>query len=165
MSYLFNADEVFEIAVQIEKNGAAFYRKAARLFSDKDRRQTLLELAEMEDNHEKTFEAMRAQLAGPEQEGGGADPDDQAALYLKMFSDNQVFDITKDPGEFITETTSLGEILMKAIGCERESILFYVGIKSIVPEALGRDKIDVIIREEVGHITVLNDHIDALGGV
>ncbi len=27
MSYDFNADEIFEMAEQIEKNGAAFYRK------------------------------------------------------------------------------------------------------------------------------------------
>lgn len=31
MGYDFNAEEIFEMAVQIEKNGAAFYRKAASL--------------------------------------------------------------------------------------------------------------------------------------
>jgi hypothetical protein len=29
MSYDFNADDVFEMAEQIERNGAVFYRKAA----------------------------------------------------------------------------------------------------------------------------------------
>jgi hypothetical protein len=31
MSYDFNAEEVFEMAIQIEANGAAFYRKAMAL--------------------------------------------------------------------------------------------------------------------------------------
>ncbi|MBU1195303.1 MAG: hypothetical protein KKE62_15610 [Proteobacteria bacterium] len=31
MTYDFNAAEAFEMAIQIEKNGAAFYRKAASL--------------------------------------------------------------------------------------------------------------------------------------
>ena len=34
MSYEFNADEVFEIAEQIERNGAKFYRTAAKNVSD-----------------------------------------------------------------------------------------------------------------------------------
>ena len=33
MSIVFNADEVFETAAQIERNGAAFYRKAAGTYS------------------------------------------------------------------------------------------------------------------------------------
>ena len=34
MAYVFNADEILEMAIQIEQNGAAFYRKAADLQSD-----------------------------------------------------------------------------------------------------------------------------------
>jgi len=34
MAYVFNINEILEMAQQIEKNGAAFYRKAAKGISD-----------------------------------------------------------------------------------------------------------------------------------
>ena len=34
MSTKFSADEIYEMAEQIERNGAAFYRKAAASFDD-----------------------------------------------------------------------------------------------------------------------------------
>ena len=37
MSYDFNADEIFEIAEQIERNGAKFYRNAAESIADTDK--------------------------------------------------------------------------------------------------------------------------------
>ena len=62
MSIKFNADEIFEIAIQIEKNGEKFYRKAAEAVSDEDARQTFIELADMEVAHIKTFADMRTGL-------------------------------------------------------------------------------------------------------
>ena len=59
MSYDFNADNVFEMAEQIERNGALFYRQAANDVADPDAKQFLLDLAAMEDDHEKTFAVMR----------------------------------------------------------------------------------------------------------
>ena len=38
MSYDFNADEIFEIAEQIERNGAKFYRTAAESVADEDKK-------------------------------------------------------------------------------------------------------------------------------
>ena len=77
MGMPFNADEVFEMAEQIERNGAKFYRAAAKKFPSL--RDVLLELAAMEDDHEKTFAAMRGQLSAGEPAIGEPvfDPDDQ----------------------------------------------------------------------------------------
>ena len=36
MGYGFNADEIFEIAEQIERNGGAFYRRVAEMISGDD---------------------------------------------------------------------------------------------------------------------------------
>ena len=40
MSIAYNAREVYEMAIQVERNGAAFYRKAAKRFSDREVRVT-----------------------------------------------------------------------------------------------------------------------------
>ncbi len=47
----FNADEVFDMAVRIETNGAEFYRKAASLQEDEENSNFLNGLARMEDRH------------------------------------------------------------------------------------------------------------------
>ena len=62
----FSADEIFEIALEIERNGAKFYRSAADSISNTDKKQLLLHLAEMEDEHEQTFKTMRTQLTTDE---------------------------------------------------------------------------------------------------
>ena len=45
MSITFNADEVFEMAEQIERNGAKFYREAATKTSDRQTKDMFLRLA------------------------------------------------------------------------------------------------------------------------
>jgi rubrerythrin len=45
MSYGFNAEEIFMMAEQIERNGAKFYREAAQNVSGPEPKQILLGLA------------------------------------------------------------------------------------------------------------------------
>ncbi|MCK4823001.1 ferritin family protein [bacterium] len=162
MSITFNFDEIFEMAEQIERNGARFYRRAAGKFSDSEAREKLLELAVMEDQHEKTFTGIRLELAGCGRMESTFDPENQAALYLQAMADGTVFDIKKDPSDILSEGKTLEEILHIAIGLEKDSIVFYAGIKDMVPEKPGKEKIDVIIREEKGHIVELSNQLALL---
>jgi len=161
MSINFSADEIFEMAEQIERNGAKFYCRAAEGSFEEDYKQKLLELAKMEIEHEKTFAAMRTQLSGKEMEPTVFDPYGELALYLQVMADGYVFDVNADPSESLAGK-SVEEILKTAVGLEKDSIVFYLGIKDMVPERLGRDKIDKIIREEMGHVTLLSDGLAAL---
>ncbi|MCJ7775532.1 MAG: rubrerythrin, partial [Desulfobulbaceae bacterium] len=77
MSYDFSADEIFEMAEQIERNGARFYRKMAENISDKSIRELLLDFAAMEDDHERVFASMRADLSDKEREPNVFDPGDE----------------------------------------------------------------------------------------
>ena len=160
MSYDFNADEVFEMAEQIEKNGVKFYREAAKNISDASVRPLFLDLAAMEAEHEKVFASMRADLADEEREPTVFDPEGEAALYLRALADLQVFDKEAEedfiPSEDLPEKDRIRKILRAAIGLEKESIVFYLGMKELVPAKSGKDKIDKIIREEMGHIRLLS---------
>ena len=44
------------------------------------------------------------------------------------------------------------EILKSAIEAEKDSIVFYLGMKEAIPQNLGRDRIEAIIKEEMEHI-------------
>ena len=63
MSYDFNADEIYEMAQQIERNGAAFYRKAAESVEDASGKELLLNFADMEVAHEKVFAELKKDLS------------------------------------------------------------------------------------------------------
>jgi rubrerythrin len=156
MSYDFNADDIFEIAEQLERNGAKFYKNAAGNISDPDSKAFLLKLADMEVEHEKTFHALRATLAGKEKEPTVFDPQDEAVLYLKALADTRVF------FEKEISVTSMKEILKSAIEAEKDSIIFYLGMKDAVPEKSGRNKIEAIIKEEMGHIRLLSKELVGL---
>ena len=153
MSHGYSADEIFEMAEQIERNGAKFYRDAADNVSDTETRDFLLMFAKMEDNHLRTFSNMRAELSGRETESPTFDPNDEASLYLGSLADSKIF-FKKE-----IDTSSLEEVFKAAIVAEKESIAFYLGMKELVPEHLGKNKLDEIIKEEMKHIRILNDKL------
>ncbi len=145
----FNADEVFEMAEEIERNGAKFYRIAAEAVEG-DNKDMLLGLAEMEDDHEKMFADMRAELTQEQRQPLAFDPDDENALYLRAMADGEVF--AADPSGMLTGDESMEEVLKTAIGLEKDSIIFYQCMKDMVPKVAGKERIDGIIRQEIGHV-------------
>ena len=160
MGIPFNADEVFEMAEQIERNGGKFYRAAAKKFPAMSK--VLLDLAAMEDEHLKTFANMRAELSGTEIEEQVFDPDGQAQMYLRVMADGHVFDLKADPSEQLASKNTPESVLKMAIGVERDSIAFYVGLKEAVSSRAGKDKVEDIIKEEMGHIVTLNQKLQDL---
>jgi len=162
MSSPFNPSEILEMAEQIERNGARFYRRAAEGTVDSRNRQLLVHLAAIEDEHEKTFASMRANLTDAEQETTVFDPEGQAALYLRAMADGHVFDVKADPAKLLTGKETMEDILQKAMGMEKDSIVFYLGMKELVPERLGKGKVDAIIKEEMNHLASLGSELAAL---
>ena len=158
MAFVFNADEVFEMAEQIERNGAAFYRLAAKQFPAQQRLLTIL--ADQEDHHCATFSALRRQLTSKDQEATIFDPGQEAEAYLRAMADRRVVDVQRRPQDVLKGAESFADILGIAVNMEKDSIVFYVGMQDMVPPALGRDKLDLIIKEEKKHIVFLNRLFD-----
>ena len=161
MSDVFNMDEIFEIAEQIERNGAKFYRKAAGSFTE-DGKEMLLELADMEVNHEKLFSEMRRDFAKESKLAESFDPNGEAALYLQAIADGYVFKFNEDPSEKLKGNESMEDILKIAIGLENDSIAFYTGIREAVPDKLGKDKVGQVVAEEMRHVTMLKGKLVSL---
>lgn len=161
MATRFNAGEVFEIAQQIERNGARFYGRAAEAADSPQLRATLADLASMERKHLKIFEEMSERLSAEESPGTAYDPNDEVRSYLRAVAGGQVFDLREDPNEWLTADRSATEVLRKAIELEKETIIFYLGIEEAVPEDLGKEWVDDIIREEMSHVRLLADRLEA----
>jgi rubrerythrin len=162
MSITFNADEIYEMAAQIERNGAKFYREAAAGATDDAVKQLLTEMAAMEDGHELTFENMRKELSEEDKQSNTYDPDNQVALYLQTLADFHGTEGKVSPTEKLTGTESLSDILKIALQAEKNSIAFYVGIKDLVPNKSSKDQIQAIIIEEMAHVSTLGGKLQAL---
>jgi rubrerythrin len=159
----YNADEVFEMAEQIERNGAAFYRKAAENFRGLDLSKVLLDLAAMEDNHERTFHAMRTELPPKLRTEEKFDPTGEGALYLHAMVHGKVFDPRAEPARELNGAEKPGDILRAAIEMEKNSIIFYLTVKKMVRLAAGLARIDEIIEQEMGHVATLSKQLAAVG--
>jgi rubrerythrin len=166
MIYNFNADAIFEMAEQIERNGARFYHAAARRVPSPAIKAMLIRLAEMEEAHEKTFAALRKELTKPERSPAFLELDADVQKYLTALSDTRIFPRDKKPDLKITEAHTeeniLEEIYRSAIRAEKDSIVFYAGVRELVPVTFGKSKVDAIIKEEMQHITTLSIELAAL---
>ena len=158
---ILNVDEILEIAEQIERNGIAFYERAAERFQG-DEKRTLLGLANMERNHERAFASMRRELADADEGLTAFDPEGEAEKYLAAIADGKIFDLKADPLALLGQQETVQGILGLAIDLEKDSVVFYVAIKDAVPESLGKDKIDKIIKEEMDHILLLSGILSSL---
>jgi len=134
MSYDFSADDIFEMAEQLERNGAEFYRTAAEGVKDPVAKELLLGLAAMEVEHEKIFALLRSELSEKD----------------RVFFEKEI------------DISSMQEILKSAITAEKDAIVFYLGMKNMVPDKLGKDRLNGIIEEEMGHIKILSKELVAL---
>jgi len=159
MSIFFNPDEVLQMAEQIERNGARFYRQATQGTHDGGVRELLEGLAAMEDGHEKIFARMRTNLKKEEIDFNA---DQQASSYLKAWADGHVFDLKSDPITRVKDQKNMESILKVAIDIEKESIAFYLGMKNGVNKKTYRDRIDEIIKEEMRHIVLLSAKLSSL---
>lgn len=158
MAYDFNADEVFRIAEQIEKNGAHLYGSIAEKM-DGDIRRFFLDLSSMEKQHEKVFASMRAGLSDTDRKSDTFDPAQESLGYLKVLADSGVFDARAREAFAAIEGKSgvegMTAALKAALDIEKESVVFYLGMRDLVPDRLGRDKLESILKEEMKHIRLL----------
>ena len=162
MAIVFNADEIFEMAIRIESNGAAFYRKAADLQSDTKNKEFLEGLAKMEDQHQKIFSQMRKTLTDKDKDPKVFDPLNEVSQYLAAMADTMGGEGSPSVADSLTGNETLEEILQTAVGLEKDSILFYLGIKDLIPPQSGQDKIDEVIREEQRHVAQLSRVLEKL---
>lgn len=155
MSHYLSIDEILQIAVQIEENGAQFYAHAASSINDPSAKETFLKLSEFEKEHKKYFSFLKDNLTQTERETTTYDPYGESLQYLVDIANNAVSGF-KDSDK-ILENPALNNIIKSAIDMEKESVVFYTGIKQVMSNKSRKEKLDEIISEEISHIAILNN--------
>lgn len=156
MTFQFNAELIFEIGVQIEKNGKAFYLEAAKRASDDASKALFTELADWENAHIAVFQQLQADL--PDMAGDDTlfDPDNELVSYLQAAADSHVFDNSADIAYLVSQCQTTADVFDLALTFEKDSVVYYTTMKKVVPARLGQEKIDLLIDEELKHISILN---------
>jgi len=163
MGFIFNAEEILEFALQIEKNGAQFYRQAAEYITDTKARNLLNTLAEVEHKHELIFSSMKLRYESQKQLEV-YDPEGERELYLHAMANGYIFDKSKNAADLINPESSVKEILLFALGREKDSIIFYLGMKEFVKDTDDKETLNKIIAEEMSHVSFISRELKRLEG-
>jgi rubrerythrin len=151
----FNADEIFQIGMQIEVNGQAFYETIARNSLEPLVKELFLDLSRWESEHIESFKKLRQRLPDPSKGGDLFDPNQELYLYIKATADSHVFVKHQNISELASKCKTPIEALEVAVAFEKDSVVFYTAMKRFVPEQHGKSEIDTLIDEEMKHIFML----------
>lgn len=151
MGNIFAGSEVVEIGIQIEKNGRDFYSTLAANSKNQDALKIFKFLSQEEEKHIKVFEGILSKTE--KYEPVGLDADEYYA-YMNALASEYIF-TQKDKGSLIAKTVKNDkEAVDMGIGFEKDSIVFYEGIKRTVPD-YDRKIIDELIAQEQKHMILL----------
>ncbi len=150
-----NAEDVFAMAVRIEENGNAFYAGAMNRAKDPALKKLFEDLAAMEEGHITAFKALRAEVMESSPALGVWDPEGLAEAYLQATADTHIFTVEAAVTR-LEKILSVNDALDVALQFEKDSVAFFVGMKELLPDAGGKNKIDALIQSEMDHIRMLS---------
>ncbi len=150
-----NAYRVLNLAQSIEENAVGFYEKTAGLYNSGKTGSLFVKLADMEKEHKRKYAAMQASLEDSHEQQSDENFLNNMELYLKAVFDSQSLEGSQFAGVLLRGDESLEEILMIAMDLEKETILFYLGLRDLVPTDKDKQVVDAIIEEEKSHIVIL----------
>jgi len=154
--YGFNADEVFQIAIDIEENGRRFYEKAMDLSGNPEVKEVFASLAQDEVEHLGRFMELKAQL--PKTTTGDTvwDPEHEMNQYLRMMADMHVFRSDLEVEGELSRVKGTEDVLRLGIRFEKDSIIFFLTMQDATEGKKGREYIGQLVCEEKDHLRKLS---------
>ena len=153
MVNIFTGSEIVEFGIQIEKNGRDFYKTLINQSKNQKAKDTFKYLAGEEEKHIAVFQEILNRVGKyepPESYPG------EYFAYMSSLASEHVF-TQKDKGkELAKNIASDKEAIDSGIGFEKDSIIFYEGMKKVVLEH-DHKVIDELIMQEQSHLRQLSD--------
>jgi rubrerythrin len=163
MAIVYTADEIFNIGVEIEKNGRTFYEAASRAASGASVKAFFDRLAKWEIEHEKLFAALQSGLSGQAKEPVSYDPAGELGMYLKAAADTHIFKVDADIPSLVKQCKTEKEALAMALTFEKDSVVLYSTMLNLVPEHLGKKDVQKILSEELKHVSIITEEMGKMG--
>lgn len=150
---MFEIGEILDLAIRLEKNGEAEYRKAAGRVSDPRLAEMLGWMADEEVRHRQWFEDLKRTLST-----AGRSP------FLEEMGRNLFGDVVGTQSFSLREVDfaaieSGAELLAVFVEFEKDTVVFYEMIEPFVEEGPTRDHLRTIITEEKRHIDQIGAYL------
>lgn len=150
----FYGKEILDMAIQIEKNGRAFYEQMGNLVQDPELKEVYDFLANEEQKHIETCDRLKEGLE-KDRPDHVMEPEEYT-LYLDMFADEHIFKADGSGEKRAKEAEGKLGGLEIGIQFEKDSILFFGEIRQLI-RAKEISVIDRLILEEKKHLQKLFD--------
>ncbi len=145
----FSVREVVEQAIRTERLGYDFYTSMAERFKEDENLVDLFDtLAKKELVHEKRFRELY-EIIGDDEPGGWED----VSEYMRAFVESEFFLGSDSALIRMRDIEDIEEAVDFALAFEKETLLYFIGLKRAVKE---KEILDEIINEEQSHIMWLN---------
>lgn len=152
MAAFFKSNELYRIAIEMERNGLAFYNEIASKAADDQTRTVYKYLASAEKRHLRIFKKLlgNRSFSAPHTYRG------EYRKYLRALLKDRVF-----PSSHLARSRAARSgptsALKAGINAEKDSILFYMELRDLVP-ASDKIAIDRILGEEKRHLRRLSEY-------
>jgi rubrerythrin len=156
---LFSIKEILDLAIQIEKNGEAIYRQAARRISHPVLAPLLEWLADEEARHAAWF-AEKALVADDTFQTPVLEELNQGLLTQLVAG--QSFSL--QDADFDNMQT-VAQLLVVSVAFEEDTVLFYEMLKPFIEDPATLEQLEAIIAEENLHIEKLQTFLESEAGV
>jgi len=151
MSLLMSEQEVFSMAMEIEKSGKAFYDTIVNSAPDDTTRELFTFLAEEEHRHYDYFKSLSTQSGNLIIQ---TEDWDEISEYIKATTDSRFF-IGEDKAIRAAEgANDIREAINIAMSFEKDTLLFFYELLNVTPEG-SKEAAQKIVDEEKRHILLL----------
>jgi rubrerythrin len=158
MAVFFTGKELIEIAIGIEKNGAAYYETLVDCAQSTNIKAVYKELAEIERDHIVLFQEMLGSVADYQPPETYTD---EYRAYFEALVDSLIFTDEKFACSLAKDMSSDEEAIQTALRVEKDSILFYTEMRDLVRHS-DRDVVNEIIMKKKSHVIKLAELQDSI---
>lgn len=152
---MFNAKELYDLAIRIEENGERFYRQAVQEVDDPALKDLLKWNADEELAHRRFFMDKKKAARGADAIDGQL-IDQMESFVLSDAVSEHAFSLEEADFSKIPDTSAL---IRTAIGFERDSIMFYEIVGSFISDDETLRAVEGIMEEERRHIELLEGYL------
>ena len=146
---IFQATDIIEMALELEKSGEIFYGAVAKKAASAEVQALFEDLAEQEKHHYAAFEKMSGTVWDQSQATG--EEWDQYLMYLQATIQSAFFQGSDKALVLAEQVSDDKEALQMAVDFEKETMLFFYDLRDKVSEA-DKPVVEGIIAEEKNHM-------------
>lgn len=161
MARTFSIEEIVEMAVKIEEDGAIFYKTLAEISRNKSAKEIFRYLQGEEKEHAATFQSIYKEMT--QKNFTKAFPNEEANIYLHLLVEMRLFKNQKEAEDTARKMRSEQEAIDIALNVEKDTLLFYYEIIDGV-ETEVKEIVKKLIEQEKSHVrrlTTLKEIIKA----